>query len=213
MALFAPEPMQDVPNYSAAEVDRHIEFSRRVVLANEGAITLGKDLSITAIGKDRLTPAEFAQKVQDVYQRGVNVGSDLAESRFKEGKLYVPYEYFSDRDIAEKIAKGNYIDRFAKDDVRTFLERQRVPEGIFSIVSLGRRFSAAGAPLDYRMPDVLIRYSTTDIYALDATIGTKTASTPQVRDTLRYGAQSWTNISPYAPATTIFKSHGTGGRR
>lgn len=82
------------------------------------------------------------------------------------------------------------MDRWDKKAVFAYTDAQGVPESAFGVVSVGRHFSAWSDSTKYRMPDVLIRLGAREIYSLDATIGTKTASTPQVRDTLRMGASS-----------------------
>jgi hypothetical protein len=97
---------------------------------------------------------------------------------------------------AEDIAKGNYVDKFGKGAVLTWLDVQGVPEGQFGLVSINRRFPDTANIDLYRMPDVLVNYGPRAILALDATLGTKTATTPQVRDSLRYGVTDWVNVTP-----------------
>ncbi|WP_229215412.1 DUF4214 domain-containing protein [Duganella sp. CY15W] len=204
--LSNPLLVREVPNYSSEEIDNHIEYTRRVALANQGAVTLGKDLSIETIGKDRMKPNEFLEKLTGVYQNAVDRGSSLAKTALDAGNLFIPpklIEKFG-QENAERIMLGNATDRFAKGAAGDFLIAQKIPEGAYSVVALGRKFSDSLNPMDYRVPDILVRYSSKDIYAIDATLGVKTSSTAQVRDTLRYGAKSWTNISPYQPPTTIY---------
>jgi hypothetical protein len=184
----------EVPNYGADELAKHLEYGRRWALAKQGAITLGADFSIETIGKNRLTPTQFAEQLQGVYERSVAAAAPEADSRAAAGRLFVNYIKFGE--AAESIAKGNFVDLAGKRAVNDWLGAQGVTEGPFGLVSVGRRFSDLGDPLKYRMPDVLVRFGPGDIFALDATLGTKTATTGQVRDTLNYGAGRWGNVTP-----------------
>lgn len=41
----------------------------------------------------------------------------------------------------------------------------------------------------------VVNYGPRQVYALDATLGTKTIATPQVRDALRFGVTQWGNVT------------------
>lgn len=98
--------------------------------------------------------------------------------------------------VAEQIAKGNFVDRAGKDTATAWLSAQGVPDSPFGLVSIGRQFPEIGNLAKYRMPDLLVRFRPCGVFVLDATIGTKTASKPQVRDPLNYGASKWGNVTP-----------------
>ena len=195
----------EVPNYSADAVETHVEYSRLVALEKMGAVALEKDLSIKFIGNSGYTPAAFREMVANNYQRAVDNGYAVAKQQFDQGKLYVPYEKFDDRKIAEQIALGIATDRFAKGEMKALLELHGVPDGPFSVISVDRNFYSYSDPQNYRRPDILFRYGRQDIHVLDASLGIKSAATPQVRDTFKYGAASWTNVTPGKTPTVVYK--------
>jgi hypothetical protein len=128
-----------------------------------------------------------------VAERSVALGSRDADDLARSGKLRINQLKFGDS--AEIIAKGNFVDKLYKQDISNWLTTQRVPEGAFGLVSINRRFTDDGDPANYRIPDVLVNYGPRQVYALDATLGTKTSATPQVRDSLRYGVTQWGNVT------------------
>ncbi len=177
----------------ADKLTEHRNYVRLVAYEKMGVLTLNDDLSIRTIGKDRLTPDEFLKELGRVAERSVAAGAREADALAKSGDLPLNRFYFGDS--AEAVAKGNVVDRRYKFDVSDWLANQRVPEGAFGIVSINRRFTDEGDPTNYRIPDVLVNYGPQKVYALDATLGTKTSSTPQVRDSLRYGVTQWGNVT------------------
>jgi hypothetical protein len=188
----------DGPRVLAEKLTEHRNYVRLVLLERTGQLTLNDDLSIRDIGKDRLSPEEFATQLRNAYEGGVARGANAADALAKSGQLTVnPFLALKVGDAAaEQIAKGNIVDGFAKDSAKFFLDKQGLFEGSLGLVSINRRFYSDTGQMDlYRVPDVLINYGPRNILALDATLGTKTAATPQVRDAFKYGVTEWGSVT------------------
>jgi hypothetical protein len=168
-------------------------YVRLVVYEKMGVLTLNDDLSIRTIGKDKLTPEAFLNELSRVAERSVAAGAREADALAKSGDLRINRFIFGDS--AEAVAKGNVVDQRYKRDMSEWLVSQRVPEGAFGIVSINRHYGDPENSVKYRIPDVLVNLGPRQVYALDATLGTKTSTTPQVRDSLRYVVTQWGNVT------------------
>ena len=130
------------------------------------------------------SPGELAGTLFERYQGFVDDAHAVALRAEAAGKLKVP------AGVSRETYLGQMVDKAARDNLRAWLKSEGVSEGPTGTVQVNRRLYSESRN-SFRVPDVRVKDANV---VFDATIGKKTAATPQVRDFVDFSDRSHVTI-------------------
>ncbi len=160
-----------------ATLQRYESALRQVAHDDRMRATWGPSWQNLRIGNAGWSPAEFERQFFDRYQQAVNDGYQVATDAYRLGA----FEVQRGQNLATLL--GQRTDTFARSELRAWMIQNGIPEGPSTAnVFINRQLPDPGDPTRYRIPD--LTFGSNGI--MDATIGVKLLSTPQIADFFRF---------------------------
>ena len=166
-----------VDDFSANNVERFKSYERVLNTMNSGGVMeVDSRYNIVSLGRSRLSPDRFASEFSARYQASFDEGYKTAVELHRQGLLKVNGQ------VDVNVSLGQFADKFARDDVRYYVNQERMTDLQNGVVSINRRLYGDDMFNVFRVPDTKLDFGPDKRLILDGTIGTKGNYTPQIND-------------------------------